>query len=203
MSRTEQLASSSARRCSVLRHSGFQRLWLANLAGNVGQQFSALALSVTAVLVLDASALQVGLITALSNAGALVFGLPVGVWVDRWRKKPVLVASDAVRALAVLSVPVAYAVGVLTIQQLMVVAAVLGTAAVFFDTAHTSVLPVLVSRERVSEANARLQTSDTTMSVVGPGIAGQLLRVTSGPALYLVTAAMHVISTALVAVMPV
>ena len=203
MSRTPRLTPPSARTSGLLRHSGFQRLWLANLAGDVGQQFSGLALSVTAVLVLHASASQVGAITALSSAGALLLGLPVGVWIDRWRKKPVLVASDAVRALAVLTVPIAYAAEALTIGQLMVVAGVLGVAAVFFDTAHTSVLPVLVSRERVSEANARLQTSDTTMSVVGPGVAGQLLRITSGPALYLVTAGMHLASTVLVAAMPV
>ena len=203
VSRIERSDRSSARRPGLLREPGFQRLWLADLAGSLGQQFSTLALSVTAVLVVHASALQVGLITALGNAGALVLGLPVGVWVDRWRKKPVLVGSDAVRALAVLSVPVAYAAGALTVVQLMVVAAVVSAAAVFFDTAHTSVLPVLVSRERVSEANARLQTSDTTIGVAAPGVAGQLLRITSGPALYLVTAAMHVASTVLVAVMPV
>jgi MFS family permease len=201
--RTPPSTPSSARTPGLLRHTGFQRLWLANLAGDVGQQFSGLALSVTAVLVLRASASQVGVITALSSAGALLLGLPVGVWIDRWRKKPVLVASDAVRALAVLSVPIAHAADELTIGQLMVVAGVLGVAAVFFDTAHTSVLPVLVSRERVSEANARLQTSDTTMGVVGPGVAGQLLRITSGPALYLVTAGMHLVSTVLVAAMPV
>lgn len=190
-------------RLGVLRHPGFQRLWLANLAGGLGAQFATLALSVTAVLALHAGPWQVGLITALGYGANLVLGLPIGVWVDRWRKKLVLVSSDLARAAAVLSVPVAFLAGGLTIAQLMAVAAVVGTANVFFDTAHSGVLPVLVSRDHVSEANARLQTSDTTMSVVGPGIAGQALRVTSGPALYLVTAGMQVVSSVLVALMPV
>ena len=182
----------------VLRHPGFRRLWLANLAGDLGQQFSVVALSTTAVLVLHASAGQVGLITALAFAAHLVLGLPVGVWVDRWPAKPVLLAADACRALAVGSVPLAFALDRLTVGHLMVVAAVVGAAGVFFDTAHTAVLPVLVSRGAVSEANARLQTSDTTLSVVGPGLAGQALRFSSGPALYAVTALMHLVSAALV-----
>ena len=182
----------------VLRHPGFRRLWLANLAGDLGQQFSVVALSTTAVLVLHAGAGQVGLITALAFAAHLVLGLPVGVWVDRWPAKPVLLAADVCRALAVGSVPLAFALGRLTVGQLMVVAAVVGAAGVFFDTAHTSVLPVLVSRSGVSEANARLQTSDTTLNVVGPGLAGQALRISSGPALYAVTALMHLVSAAFV-----
>jgi MFS family permease len=191
------------RGAAVLRHPGFRLLWLANLAGDLGQQFSTLALSVTAVLVLHAGPLDLGLINALAFAPNLVLSLPAGVWVDRWRRKRVLALADACRGVAVATIPVAYVLHSLTTVHLMVVAAAAGTASVFFDTAHTSVLPALVSRERVSEANARLQTSDTTVGTVGPGVAGQLLRLTSGPALYLVTSAMHLLSTLLILRMPV
>lgn len=187
----------------MLGQVGFRRLWVANVCGDLGEQFSKLALTVTAVLVLHATAWQIGLITALGYGANLAVGLPGGVWVDRWRKKPVLVAADLCRAAAVASVPAAYLMHGLTVGQLMVVAALVGTANVFFETAHTSVLPVLVSREYVSEANARLQTSDTTMAVVGPGLAGQILRAVNGPLLYLVTAAMHLASSLLVSAMPV
>jgi hypothetical protein len=194
--------STARNRAGVLHDPAFRLLWLANLAGGVGQQFSTLALSVTAVLVLHAGALQLGLITALGFAPNLVLSLPAGVWVDRWRRKRVLAVADACRGIAVVTIPVAFLLHSLTAVQLMLVAAVVGTAGVFFDTAHTSVLPLLVSRERVSEANARLQTSDTTLGTVGPGLAGQLLRLTSGPVLYLVTTAMHVLSTLLIVRMP-
>jgi len=172
----------------VHRHPGFRRLWLANLSNETGGQFAVLALSVTAVVVLDASALQVGILTALGHAAYLVLGIPVGAWVDGWRKRPVLVAADLVRAVAVVTVPLAHWAGALTIEHLMAVAAIVSAAAVFSDTAHTAILPPLVGRARVAEANARLQTTDSTMRVVGPSLAGALLTRVAAPVLYVFTA---------------
>jgi predicted MFS family arabinose efflux permease len=185
------------------RHRGFRRLWTANAVGGLGQEFSALALSVTAVLVLHASTVQVGIISALAFSGHLFIGIPVGVWVDNWQKKRILVAAELIRFVAVLSIPLAFAAGVLSVGQLMLVAAITGLAGVFFDTAHTSILPVLVTRAAVSEASARLQTSDTTVHVLGPGLAGQALRVVAAPVLYLLTAGAHLVSALLLAWMPV
>lgn len=178
---------------------GFRRLWSAGLAGDIGDEFAALALSVTSVLVLHASAFQVGVIAALGRSAYLVLGIPIGVWVDRWRRRPVLIAAELVTAVAVLSIPAAYLAGVLSIWQVMVVAAMISVAAVFFDTAHTAVLPWLVGRDQVSEANARLQTSDATMGVVGPAAAGLLLRVVSGPILYVIAGATSLISAGFIA----
>ena len=185
----------------VLAVPRFRLLWSSNFANDIGDQLARLALSVTAVLALHASTFQVGVITALGSVAYLVLGIPIGVWVDRWPRRPVLIAADLLRAVVILSVPVSYLLGDLTIAQLMVVAAVVSVAAVFFDTAHTSILPVLVGRDQVAEANARLQTSDTMMRVVGPGIGGQLLRVTAGPLLYFVTAATSLLSVGLLAFM--
>lgn len=172
----------------VHRHPGFRRLWLANLAGETGSQFATLALSVTAVVVLEASALQVGVLTALGHAAYLVLGIPAGVWVDGWRKRPVLVVADLLRAVAVLTVPLAHWAGTLAVAHLMAVAATVSVATVFSDTAHTAVLPPLVGRARVSEANARLQATDSTVRVVGPSLAGALLGRVAAPVLYVVTA---------------
>jgi Transmembrane secretion effector len=116
----------------LYRHRGFRRLWAANAVGGLGQEFSALALSVTAVLVLHASTVQVGVISALAFCGHLLIGIPVGVWVDNWQKKRILVTAELVRFAAVLSIPLAFAAGVLSVGQLMVVAAVTGLAGVFF-----------------------------------------------------------------------
>ena len=177
----------------------FRRLWCAGLAGDVGDEFAALALSVTSVLVLHASSFQVGVIAALGRSAHLVLGIPIGVWVDRWRRRPVLIAAELVTAAAILSIPAAFLLGVLSIWQLMLVAGLVSVGAVFFDTAHTAVLPVLVGRDQVSEANARLQTSDATMGVVGPAAAGLFLRVVSGPILYVIAGATSLVSAGFIA----
>lgn len=178
----------------VLQVASFRRLWAANLAGSVGQQFGTLALSVTAVTTLHASTFEMSVIAALGSMAYLVLGIPSGVWVDRWSKRRVLLTAEVVRAVAIAGVPVAFVLGVLSVAQLMVVAAVTGVADLFFGVAHTSVLPAIVSRARVSEASARLQTSDTTIRVVGPGLAGQILQFTGGPLVYGVTAITHALS---------
>lgn len=143
----------------------------------------------TAVVVLHASPIQVSIVTALGTGAYLVLGIPVGVWVDRWSKRYVLIAADLVRSIAVLTIPIAFLAGWLTITQVMIVAAVVSVTAVFFETAHSAILPSLVGRDQVSEANARLASVDTTIRVVAPGVAGQLLRIMSAPILYFATAA--------------
>lgn len=174
----------------------FRRLWLSNIAQEVGRQLGMLALSVTAVVVLEAAAWQVGLLTALATGAYLVIGLPAGVWVDRWRKRPVLVTADLLRAAATLSVPLAYLADRLTIEHLMGVAAVLSVTSVFSDTAQTAFVPTIVGPAKVSEATARLQSTDTTMQVAGPALAAALLTTKAAPLLYVVTAVTGVLSAA-------
>lgn len=187
-------ATTVASGSGVHRLSDFRRLWASNLSQEVGRQVGVLALSVTAIVVLKASAWQVGVLTALGNSAYLLIGLPAGVWVDRWRKRPVLVTADVVRALAMASVPVAYLGGGLTIAHLMVVAAVMSFSMVFSDTAQTAFLPRIVGPENVSEATARLQSTDTTMRVVGPGLAALLLVRMAAPYLYVVSAVAAAVS---------
>ena len=178
------------------RSPDFRRLWLSNLAQEVSRQVGALALSVTAIVVLGASAWQVGVITALGNSAYLVIGLPAGVWVDRWRKRLVLVTADLARAAAALSVPAAYLGGWLTVWHLMAVAAVRSVSMVFSDTAQTAFVPRVVGPPQVSEASARLQSADTTMQVVGPGLAALLLTRLAAPLLYVVSGVASLASAA-------
>lgn len=184
---------------AVHREPGFRRLWAANFSDEAGSQFSAMAMQVTAVSVLGASTLQLGILAALGRVAYLVIGIPAGAWVDRWRKKRVMVLWGLVRAAAVASVAIAYLIGHLSIVQLMVVAGAVSVAGVFFDTAHTAILPMLVGRRRVSEASARLQSTDSVMSVAGPGLAGAALTRFPAPLLYLVSAVTGVLSAVLVA----
>ncbi len=168
---------------SLWRHRDFRQLWAAESVSQVGTQITLVALPVLAVTLLDATALEMGVLAALETIGFLVIGLPAGAWVDRWRRKRVLVTGDLVRAVALASLPVAYLLDALTLGQLYVVAVVTGTATVFFDVAYQSYLPTLVQRDQIVDGNAKLEVSRAVAQVAGPGLAGVLLRVLAAPLL--------------------
>lgn len=178
----------------VLRVPDFRRLWVANAFRYAAAEVASFALPVTALLLLDASPLTMSLIFVCSRAGFLLVGLPAGVWIDRWRKKPVLISADVAYMVAFGSVPVAYFLDVLTLAQLFVVALVVSLAAVFFDVAHSSVLPYVLSRRRVSDGNARLQSSETAIQAVSPSVAGVVTQSVAAPLLYCFAAVGHLVS---------
>ncbi|MEU4335670.1 MFS transporter [Micromonospora lupini] len=186
----------------VLRDPGFQRLWAANVFRDVGTEVAVFALPVTAAVLLHARPLEMSLIAVCSRLGYPLIGLPAGVWVDRWDKRTVLIWSDAVFLLALASIPVAYLGGALTVPHLLAVTAVTSVSGVLFDVAHSSILPVLLPRRRVADANARLQTSDNTARAVAPSAAGALSQTIAAPLLYSFTATCHLISLLLVTRIP-
>jgi MFS family permease len=173
---------------------GFRRLWFGQTVSVFGSQVTTLALPLTAVLVLHASTFQAGLLTTAGFAPFLLIGLPAGVWVDRVRRKPVMIAADVTRALVLASIPLAYGLGMLTVAQLYLVAFIHGVAAVFFDVAYFSLVPGLVGREHVVEANAKLQASVSVAEVSGPAAAGFLVGLLSAPVAFLADAASFVVS---------
>jgi MFS family permease len=168
---------------SLLRHRDFRQLWAAETVSQTGTQVTLVALPVVAVTLLDATPLQMGVLTALETAAFLLIGLPAGAWVDRWRRKRVLVTADLVRAVVLATLPVAYLLDVLTLGQLFVVAAMTGTATVFFDVAYQSYLPALVDRDQLVDGNGKLEASRAVAQVAGPGVTGVLLRVVGAPLL--------------------
>ena len=173
---------------------GFRRLWFGQTVSEFGSQVTALALPLAAVLVLHASTFQVGLLTTTGYAAFLLIGLPAGVWVDRVRRKPVMIAADVTRAVMLASIPVAYGLGVLTLAQLYVVTFISGVATVFFDVAYMSMVPGLVGRQHVAEANAKLQATVSLAQVSGPSAAGFLIGLLSAPVAFLADAASFVVS---------
>ncbi|MFJ6459722.1 MFS transporter [Streptomyces sp. NPDC091387] len=178
----------------VLKVPDFRRLWAANGFRYAASEVAGFALPITALLLLHAPPLAMSLIFACSRAGFLTIGLPAGVWIDRWRKKPVLIWADVVYMVAFGSVPVAYFLDVLTVAQLVVVALVVSLAGVFFDVAHSSVLPYVLPRRRVADGNARLQTSETTIQAISPSVAGVLTQSIAAPVLYCFAALFHLTS---------
>jgi MFS family permease len=159
----------------------FVRLWSAATVSNLGTQVSLLALPFVAILTVHASTFEVAALGAAESAPLLLFALPAGAWIDRIRKRPVMLAADIGSAAALGSIPVAHAAGVLTIWQLFAVGFASGTLSIFFDVASQANLPAVVPREQLAEGNAALQISGQTAQVAGPGLAGVLIGFVGAP----------------------
>jgi len=170
------------------RHRDFLNLWTAETISQVGSQVSQLALPLVAVLVLEATAFQVALLGVVEFAPFILVSLPAGVWVDRLRRKPILVVADLGRAVLLASIPLAHWAGALTIWQLYGVGFCVGVLTVFFDVSYQSYLPSLVSRDRLVEGNAKLDVSRSGAQLVGPGLAGILVEALTAPVAVLVDA---------------
>ncbi|MEP6812229.1 MAG: MFS transporter [Actinomycetota bacterium] len=166
---------------SLVRHRDFVRLWSAQSISQLGSQVSNLALPLVAVIALNASAFRVALLGTVEMLPFLFFALPAGVWVDRLARRPILVAADIGRALALGSVPIAAVVGHVTIWQLYAVGFVTGTLTVFFDVAYQSYLPSLVTKEQLVEGNSKLEFSRSGAQIAGPGLAGLLIDAITAP----------------------
>jgi len=134
---------------SLWRHPDFLRLWTGETISQFGTQVTLLGLPLIAVLLLKANAFQVGLLGTVEFLPFILFGLPAGAWVDRLRRRPILIVGDVGRALSLGSIPIVYEIGHLTLLQLYVVAFVNGVLTVFFDGAYQSYLPALVDRDQL------------------------------------------------------
>jgi MFS family permease len=164
------------------RHPDFVRLWSAETVSQFGTQFTQLALPLAAIDVLHASAFEVAALTTVEFLPFLLVSLPAGVWVDRLRRRPILVVGDLSRALLLGSIPVAYWLGELSMTQLYVVGFLVGIATVFFDVAYQSYLPSLVDRQQLIDGNAKLEISRAAAQLGGPGLAGIVIDVLRAPA---------------------
>lgn len=176
------------------QHADFMNLWGAQTISQFGTQISFLAIPVTAAVVLHASPLQMGLLLAAETAPFLLFGLLAGVFVDRHRRKPILLWSDLGRGLLLAAVPVAWIAGILRLELLLVIAFLVGILNVFFEVSYQSYLPALVSRNQLVEANSKLETSRASSQVVGPGLAGGLIYLLGAPIAVGVDAATFLVS---------
>ena len=175
----EHRAGDAAR--SLWHHRDFLKLWSGETVSLVGDQFTGLAFPLTAVLILHATAGQMGVLSALGTLPFLLLGLVAGVWADRYRRRRLMILSDVSRALLLLSIPVAYLWGGLSIYLLYLVTFATGVFTVVFDITYQAYLPSLVEREQLTDANGKLQASAASASVVGPGLAGGLIEFVAAP----------------------
>jgi MFS family permease len=176
----------------------YRRLLISTGVSQLGTQVSELALPLTAIVVLHASPLAVGVLAACGYLPIAILGLPAGAWIDEVRRRRVLIVADIGRAITMASVPLAFALGGLTLTQLFVVALIIGGFTVFFDIAYTSYLPSIVERADLLAANVGLQASEQGAAVVGPGVAGIMIALLRAPVAIALDALSYVVSAAFV-----
>ncbi len=157
-------------------HKDFMRLWTSETIGAFGRQVTALALPTVAILILNAGPFEMGVLNGLEDLAFPLLGLFVGVWADRWRRRPMMVVANFGRMVAIGSIPLAFLLATLHLYMLYVVAFAVGTFTVFFDIAYQSYLPTLIDRADLVEGNSKLETSQSGARVVGPAIAGLLIQ---------------------------
>jgi MFS family permease len=166
----------------------------ATAVSTAGTMVSFVALPLTAVLALDASPLQVGFLTAAESLPILLLGIPVGSYVDGHRRRPIMLFCDVVRGAALMTVPLAWWLGILHISQLIGVAFVVGAATVLFDVAYQSYVPGLVPEKDLSGAYRRLEAANAGARLAGPGAGGILVQLLSAPVALLVDVCSYVAS---------
>ncbi|HLY35198.1 MAG TPA: MFS transporter [Candidatus Limnocylindria bacterium] len=176
------------------RNTDFVRLWVGQTVSEAGTQVSALAVPTVAILLLRATPFQVGLLTALEFLPFPVLGLVAGVYADRLKRRPLMIASDLGRMIALLTIPVAFSLGVLRIEQLYLVGLVVGVFNVFFGISYQSYLPALIERADLVEGNSKLEVSRSTAQLAGPAIAGLAIQVIGAARAIYIDAASFLVS---------
>src|SRR6185369_14619093 len=185
-------------RSGLLREPDFLKLWSGLTISLVGAQVSGLALPLVAVG-LGATAAQMGVIGALRWLPYLLLGLVAGAWLDRLRRRPVLIATHLGRAALLGSVPAAALVARPTIEQLYAVAFLVGALMVFSDGAYQALLPTLVRPAQLVDGNSKFALSQSLARLVGPGLGGALVELATAPLAVALDAAAFVVDALLVA----
>ena len=172
----------------------FRKLWIGQAISQIGSNITGVGLPLTAVLVLKASPLQMGFLSGAGAAAVLIFGLFAGAWVDRLRRRPILIAADLGRAVVLGIIPLAAMLHRLTIGDLYLVAVASSILTVLFDVAYQAYLPSLIARENILTGNSRLALTESIAQIAGPGIAGILVQLITAPMAMLFDAASFVCS---------
>jgi len=162
-------------------HPDFLKLWTGQTISEVGSQVSQLAIPWLAAVNLHASPIEFSLLGVLGFLPFILFALPAGVWVDRLRRRRILIVGDASRAVLLALIPILWLAGVLQIWHLLVLQFLVGIFTVFFDVAYQSYLPALIDREHLIDGNSKLQLTVSVAQVGGPSTSGALIAAVTAP----------------------
>jgi len=163
------------------REPDFLKLWAGQAVSQMGSWITLVGLPMTAVLLLKASPMQMGVLSGVGAGAILLFGLFAGAWADRLRRRPILIWADLGRAAVLGTVPLASALGRLTMGHLYLAAAASGILTVFFDVSYQAYLPSLVSPDHILEGNSKMALSESIAGVAGPGLTGVLVQAITAP----------------------
>lgn len=173
--------SFSSGQTSLWRNRDFLNLWSAETIAQLGHQLGIVAIPLIAALTLRASPLEMGILAAAGQLPRLAVGFFAGAWVDRLRRKPIMIAMNLGRALTYAAIPIGAMLDVLSFPLLLAVALIAGVQAVFFDAAWSAFIPNLVARRELPDANGKLMASMSLAQVAGPAMAGTLIALLTGP----------------------
>lgn len=187
-------AGAARRRRTLWRHGEFMKLWTAQTISQVGDEVTQFAIPVVAAVTLAVSPFEFALLGTFQFLPFILLTIPAGVWVDRMRRKPILIGANVGRALLLITIPIAFLGGWLTIYQLWVVAFAVGCLEVFFDVAYQSYLPTVIDRDRLVEGNAKLELSQSGTAFIGPTIGGFLANVLRAPIAIVADAVSYVLA---------
>jgi MFS family permease len=183
-------------RGGLWEHADFMRLWTGQSISELGSQISQLAIPWLAAVGLHATPLEFALLGVFGFLPFILFALPAGVWVDRLRRRQILIVGDAARAVLLALIPILWATDTLQMWQLLVLQFVIGVFTVFFDVAYQSYLPSLVDREQLIEGNSKLQLTVAVAQIAGPSASGGLIAAITAPYAILADAASFGVSSA-------
>jgi len=181
-----------SRRTGLWANADFMRLWIAQAVSAFGSRITRTALPIIAVATLHESEAIVALVASLSLAPAAVLALFAGGFVDRGRKRRILIAADLVRGAVIISLTIAWGCGVLSIVHVYIVGAVVGAASALFQIADVAYLPALVERGQLVDGNSKLQTTEAFAEISGPASAGVLIAALGAPLAVVIDAASYV-----------
>lgn len=175
----------------------FVRVWAAASVSIFGSLITRIALPLVAILTLGAGAIEVAVLRSMDLVAALLVGFVAGAWVDRLRRRPVLIWADIGRAVLLGSLPISFLLGTLQLWQLIAVAGLTAVLTTFFDAADNAYLPTIVERERLVEANSALAASGSVAEFAGFGISGFLVQLLTGPITVAINAVTYLLSAVL------
>jgi MFS family permease len=191
---TTDIRDTPAKPGSLWRHGDFLKYWVSQTASRLGTQVAELVLPLAAIILLDASPAELGVVNALAFAPYLLLTLAAGVWIDRSRKRGLLVLSELGRVVVLAIIPLIVLFGSVALWHLFVVAFLMGVCAVLFDVSGTAYLPSLVDRDQLLDGNSKLQATIVVTGSGGPAVAGLLVQLVTPPAALVMSAVSSLVS---------
>lgn len=184
----ESIRRAIGRRSSLWQNDDFIRFWTGETIANFGGHLGAIALPIIAAVTLGASPFEMGLLSASTQMPRMVVGIFAGTWVDQRKRRPIMIWVNVLRAATLMMIPITSLFGILTFPLLLAVSVLLGIFGIVFDSAWSAMVPNLVDREDLADANGKLWASMSLAQIMGPALAGTLIAWLSGPNVLALTA---------------